>query len=111
LAIFSAIEKIPTFEKSLDIFAIEFAIEGHPSYIKREIPAGVHFSKYFFISEKSSLNFLYSFGRKIISAIQEKIDKEKIMKTCSKFKCIEPENIKNANIPLISAGSVFKETK
>jgi len=32
-AIFSAIENIPTLEKSLAILAIAFAIEGHPSYI------------------------------------------------------------------------------
>lgn len=89
---------------------IEFAIEGHPSYIKREIPAGVHFSKYFLFPKKSLEFFVFVWKEKL-SAHTYEIDKEKIMKTCSKFKCIEPENIKNANIPFISAGSVFKETK
>jgi len=68
LAIFPLLKKYRRLKKSLDIFAIEFAIEGHPSYIKREIPAGVHFSKYFFISENQILNFLLFVCKEKLSA-------------------------------------------
>src|SRR5690606_6451413 len=110
-AIFSAIANIPTCEKLLVIFAIELDIEGHPSKINCDTPAGADFFKYFLTLVRFNLKFLNSLGRKNQRIALEKIDKEKTMKALSKLNTMVFRIIIRANVPLIKAGNVLSNIK